>query len=116
MSTAIRRIGYAALIMVAGGFAFVHLRGPNGLPALMEKRRVIRDLEEQNGALKADNERRRARNEDLKEKPDTWDLEIRKRTEKIKENETDFKLPPEPAKSTGEEIKPTTNADPSVAQ
>jgi cell division protein FtsB len=116
MSTAIRRLGYAALIVVAGGFAFVHLRGPNGLPALLEKRRVIRDLEEQNSALRADNERRRSRNRDLKEKPDTWDLEIRKRTEKIKENETDFKLPPDAANSTREEIKPATNGDPSLAQ
>jgi cell division protein FtsB len=95
MTTALRRLAYTAAIVVAGGFAVIHLRGPNGLEALLQKRRAIRALEAENKALAADNERRRLRNQDLKQKPETWDLEIRKRMEKQKEGEVQFKLPPE---------------------
>ena len=95
MTTAFRRLTYAAAIVVAGGFAFAHLQGPNGVAALMEKRKMIRAMEDQNEALRRDNERRRLRNKDLQQDPETLDLEIRKRTEKIKKGETNFKLPPE---------------------
>ena len=95
MTIALRRIVFAAAIFVAGGFAFVHLRGPNGIPALTEKRKAVRTLEEQNEALRKDNERRKLRNKDLQQNPETWDLEIRKRMEKLKKGETNFKLPPE---------------------
>jgi hypothetical protein len=61
----------------------------------MEKRRAIRVLEEKNEALRKDNERRRLRNKDLEQNPDAQDLEIRKRTEKLKQGETHFKLPRE---------------------
>jgi cell division protein FtsB len=81
------------VILVAGGFAFAHLRGPNGIAALMEKRQAIRTLEEQNDALRRDNERRRLRNRDLQNNPEAQDLEIRKRTEKLKKGETTFKTP-----------------------
>jgi len=56
---------------------------------------MIRAMEDQNEALRRDNERRRLRNKDLQQDPETLDLEIRKRTEKIKKGETNFKLPPE---------------------
>ena len=95
MTTLSRRLTYGVAILIAGGFAFAHLRGPNGLTALLEKRREIRLLEQENAQLKADNERRRQRNTDLQKDPNTWELEIRKRTEKIKKGETDFKLPAE---------------------
>jgi cell division protein FtsB len=95
MNTPLRRLAYATAIVVVGAFAVLHLKGPNGLPDLIEKRRAIRVLEEQNKSLKADNERRRLRNHDLKSKPDAWDLEIRKRMEKLKKGETNFRLPPE---------------------
>jgi cell division protein FtsB len=93
MTTAFRRLAYSAVILVAGGFAFAHLRGPNGIPALIEKRKAIRSLEEQNESLRKDNERRRLRNKDLQHNPDAQDLEIRKRTEKLKKGETSFKIP-----------------------
>jgi cell division protein FtsB len=93
MTTAFRRLAYSAVILAAGGFAFAHLRGPNGIAALMEKREAIRAMEEKNEALRRDNERRRARNQDLQQNPDAQDLEIRKRTEKLKKGETSFKIP-----------------------
>jgi cell division protein FtsB len=95
MTTALRRVAFATVIFVAGGFAFFHLSGPNGIPALSEKRKAVRALEEQNEALRKDNERRKLRNKDLKQNPETWDIEIRKRMEKLKKGETNFKLPPE---------------------
>ena len=95
MTTAFRRLAYSAAILVAGGFALAHLRGPNGVAALLEKRKMIRTMEESNDALRKDNERRKQRNKDLQQDPETLDLEIRKRTEKIKKGETNFKLPPE---------------------
>ena len=106
MTTVSRRLTYGVAILIAGGFAFAHLRGPNGLTALMEKRREIRALEQENAQLKADNDRRRQRNADLSQNPNTWELEIRKRTEKIKKGETDFKLPLEPPAAAKPGAKP----------
>ena len=48
----------------------MHLAGDNGIPALMVKRKQIRELEERNRAIEQQNEALRKENEDLRSNPD----------------------------------------------
>jgi hypothetical protein len=50
--TAFRRLTILVVIVLASAYGFVVLRGPQGIPALLEKHREIRSLEEGNAALK----------------------------------------------------------------
>src|SRR5437764_137005 len=50
----IRRATLWAVFVLALSYAWVALRGPQGIPALLEKRREIRVMEERNANLKRD--------------------------------------------------------------
>ena len=94
-----RLAGVAALLLLAG-YAFVALRGPQGLPALMEKRRQIRELEKQNADLARKIEQQRARIERFTDSQSGQELEIRERLKLVKPDEKVFILqdpPPPPA-------------------
>ena len=77
----------------AFAYALVAFRGPNGVPALMEKRRQITVLQEQNATLAADNQRKRERIEKLDKDRAVQELEIRKRLKLLRPGETQFILP-----------------------
>ncbi len=94
MTPALKKVASVALLVAAGGFAYVHLQGPNGIPDLIEKHHAIERQEEKNRLLRENNERQRARNRDL-ERPEVLELEIRKRIDKLRDNEKEFKLPDE---------------------
>ena len=68
-------------------------RGPNGVPALMEKRRQISVLQEQNATLAAENKRKQDRIEKLEHDRSVQELEIRKRLKLLHPGETQFILP-----------------------
>ncbi|MBK5292913.1 MAG: hypothetical protein JJE04_14735 [Acidobacteriia bacterium] len=91
MTPALKKLASLALLMAAGGFAYIHLQGPKGIPALLEKHDAIEKLEEKNRLLRESNDRQRARNLDL-QRPEVLELEIRKRVNKLRDNEKDFKL------------------------
>ncbi len=101
MGNWIRRIGILAALAIVGAYAFVALRGPRGMPALMEKRREIRELEEQNANLEREIQRKRERIERLKNSPSEQEMEIRKQLKLLRPGETSFILP-EPAKPQSE--------------
>ena len=99
MTTAVRRIAFAALLFVIGVYGFIALRGPQGVPALIEKRREIRQLEEENANLQRDNEYKKERIERLKNSASEQDIEIRKNLKLLKPGETSFILPDAATKS-----------------
>ena len=68
------------------------LRGPQGLSALEEKRREIRVLEEQNADMQRDLDAKKRRIERLKNDPKTQEVEISRRTGKVRPGATEFKL------------------------
>lgn len=74
------------------------LRGPQGVQALEEKHRQIRQLQEQNAAMALDNDRRREHIRLLKESPSEQDMEIRKQLKLLRPGETTFILPDAPKK------------------
>ena len=88
-----RRIGILAALAIVGAYAFIALRGPQGMPALMEKRRHIRELEEQNANLEREIQRKRERIERLKNSPSEQEMEIRKQLKLLRPGETSFILP-----------------------
>lgn len=83
----LKRTGYlaaAAVISICALFAF---RGPQGIPALLEKREQIRMMREQNADLQRGNELRRQRIHELKNDKAVQDEEIRKRLKVMKPGE-----------------------------
>ena len=92
-----RRIAYMAAVALLGVYGFYTLRGPHGISALLEQRKVIGQLEDENATLARENEYRRERVRKLNESPSQVEVEIRDKLKKLKRGETEFILP-EPAK------------------
>lgn len=98
MRGVLRNTGLAAAVLLLGVYALVALRGPQGVPALLEKREEIVRLQEQNATLQREIERKRERIRILMEQPEQQELEIRKQLNLGKEGETIFFLPEKPAR------------------
>jgi cell division protein FtsB len=88
-----RRIGYAVVIALVGAYGWIALRGPQGIQALLDKHKEIRQLEEQNAEAARENERRRAHIRRLKDSQSEQEMEIRKQLKLQKPGETTFILP-----------------------
>lgn len=87
MNAIFRRLGVAAALLVIAAYAMVVLRGPNGLTALAARRQAIRELQEKNATLEAENSRKRERIELLKHNPETQDYEIREKLKLVRPGE-----------------------------
>jgi|SRR3954468_23391106 cell division protein FtsB len=97
MNLLLRKTAYLVALAILGAYALVAFRGPNGVPALMEKRRQITALQEQNATLAAENNRKQDRIEKLEHDRSVQELEIRKRLKLLHPGETQFILPDKPA-------------------
>ncbi|HML18311.1 MAG TPA: septum formation initiator family protein [Bryobacteraceae bacterium] len=91
-----RRAGYLFVIVLVTGYGWIALRGPQGIQALVEKHRAIRQLQEQNAAMALENQRRRERITRLKDSPSAQEMEIRKQLKLVHPGETTFILPDAP--------------------
>ena len=100
-----RRTGYIVVVGVVVIYGLVALRGPQGLSALLDKRREVRMLEEQNAAQAAENERRRERIHRLEENSTEQEMEIRKQLKLLRPGETTFILE-DPPKGTAAPAAP----------
>jgi cell division protein FtsB len=96
MNFLLRKSGLLMVLAILGAYAFVAVRGPNGLTALSEKRSQIRELQEQNATLAAEVQQKRERIERLKHSREEQELEIRERLKLSKPGETTFILPDTP--------------------
>jgi len=101
MKTTVRRIAYTIVFTLIGIYGYVALRGPQGIPALLEKRKEIRELEEQNAAILRENEYKRERIRRLQESPSEQEIEIRKKLHMLRQGETSFILPDQPKPDSG---------------
>ena len=84
------------MIAVVTGYGWIALHGPQGIQALLEKHRMIRELQEQNAAMALENQRRRERITRLKDSPSEQEMEIRKQLKLVRPGETTFILPDAP--------------------
>jgi cell division protein FtsB len=96
MGNMLRKTGYAIALGVLSVCGLIAFRGPQGVPALMQKRTEIRSLQEQNADLSKDNEQKRDRIQRLRDSQAEQELEIRKRLKLVRPGETSFILPDVP--------------------
>ena len=99
MTPLFQRTAFTMVAILASLYAVLAVRGPNGMPALMEKRRQISALQEENAILAAENQRRVDRIQKLESDRSVQELEIRKRLKLLHPGETQFIIPdqkPEP--------------------
>ena len=92
MKSPILKVGYAVVILAAIGYAFFTLRGPNGIPALFEKRAQIRELEKRNEMLARQIELKREKIRRLRESQSEQEMEIRQRLKLVRPGEKVFIL------------------------
>jgi cell division protein FtsB len=95
-----QRAGWVAGVALISAYGYVALHGPQGLPALLEKHREIRQLEEQNAALAHEVEMRQERIKRLQSSPSEQEMEIRKNLKLLRPGETTFILPDPPKTDT----------------
>lgn len=70
---------YALIVLCGILYAFIVLRGPNGIPAMFEKRRLVREYEVSNQELQREIEQKQQRIRRLESDPAEQELEIRQR-------------------------------------
>ena len=95
-STVMGKKGAMVLLAIVFAYAWIAVSGPQGLHALLEKRREIRELQEQNAALTREIEHRKDRIRRLEESPSEQEMEIRKQLKLLRPGETTFILPDGP--------------------
>jgi cell division protein FtsB len=86
------KLAYATVVLIAAGYAFVALRGPNGIPGMLNKRHQVQEMENRNAALAREIEEKRARVERLRDSQSAQDQEIRQRLKLVKPDEKVFIL------------------------
>lgn len=77
-------------------YGWMALRGPQGVGALIDKHREIRELQERNANASREIERRKERIRRLKESSSEQEMEIRKQLKLLRPGETTFILPDAP--------------------
>ncbi|MFN7995608.1 MAG: septum formation initiator family protein [Bryobacteraceae bacterium] len=92
MKSFARRFAYSVAVLMIAGYAFFALRGPNGIPGLIDKRHQIQELEKRNSDLAKEIEQKRARIARLRENQTEQEMEIRQRLKLVKPNEKVFIL------------------------
>ena len=91
-----RRIVFFVAFALIAAYGYVALHGPQGIPALQQKRSEIRKLEEENANLQREIQYRRDRIKKLTESPAEQELEVRKNLKLLRPGETSFILPDVP--------------------
>jgi cell division protein FtsB len=79
MKISIVKAAYAFIVLCGIVYAFAALRGPNGIPGLLDKRRQVREYEISNEQLHREIEQKQERIQRLRNDPQEQELEIRQR-------------------------------------
>jgi cell division protein FtsB len=79
MKISIVRIGYTLFVLWGIAYAFIELRGPNGIPGLVDKRLQVHQLEVGNEQLHREIEQKQERIQRLQNDPREQEIEIRQR-------------------------------------
>jgi cell division protein FtsB len=93
----LRPIVFLCGLIALAAYAAIMLRGPQGLGALEDKRKTVRQLEDQNATLQKEiNDNKNLINK-LQHDPDTQERFVRQRTGKTRPGDTSFVVPDQPA-------------------
>jgi cell division protein FtsB len=98
LSSSLRRSAIVLVLIGAGSYAAFLLRGPQGIPALIEKWEEVRRLERENAELAEKIRQKKDRIRRLDERTEELELELRKEMMQVKPGEKILILPePEPS-------------------
>lgn len=78
---------YAILLITGIGYAFIELRGPNGIQGVLAKNAQVKELEIKNQQLHKDIEAKQQRIIRLRDNPAEQELEIRQKLKLTKKGE-----------------------------
>jgi len=87
MKAPFARIAYLTAFLVVLTYAFFTLRGPHGIPALLERQRQIQEMQKHNAQLDREIEHMRDHIKRLTDNPAQQELEIRERLKLVKPGE-----------------------------
>ena len=79
MKAPLARLAYVMAFLMVISYAFFTLRGPRGIPGLLERQRQIQETEKRNTALAREIEQRREHIIRLTDNPAEQEIEIRHR-------------------------------------
>ena len=79
MKISVVKTAYALIVLCGIVYAFVELRGPNGIPGLLDKRRQVHEYEMSNEQLHREIEQKQERIQRLQNDPREQEIEIRQR-------------------------------------
>jgi cell division protein FtsB len=79
MKAQLTRLAYVMAFLMVTSYAFFTLRGPRGIPGLLEKQRQIQETEKRNTALAREIEQKREHIRRLAGNPAEQEMEIRQR-------------------------------------
>ncbi len=93
MGFLLRQLGYLAAAAVACFYVFVVLKGPNGIPTMIEKRHQIERMKQTNDDLRLEIQRRKTAIDQLKNSSDARDRAVREQTRKARKDDVTIYLP-----------------------
>ena len=97
MMALLRQIGYIAAVALACFYAFIVLRGPNGIPSMIERNQQVEALEKEIRELDARIADKKNFIEEVKKNPEVREREVRRQLNKVKPGETIIFLEDSPA-------------------
>jgi len=87
MKAPFARIAYLAVLLAVLCYAFFTLRGPHGIPALLEREHQIQEMQDSNAKIDREIEHMRDHIKRLTDNPDEQEREIRERLKLVKPGE-----------------------------
>jgi cell division protein FtsB len=79
MKAPLGRLAYVMAFLMVVSYAFFTLRGPKGIPGLLERQHQIQEAEKRNASLAREIEQKRERIKRLADNPAEQEKEIRQR-------------------------------------
>ena len=79
MKAPLSRLAYVMVFLTVIGYAFFTLRGPKGIPGLLERQHQIQEAEKRNAGLAREIEQKREHIKRLADNPAEQEKEIRQR-------------------------------------
>jgi cell division protein FtsB len=87
MKNPVLKTAYAVTVLAGVVYAFVSLEGPNGIPALMARRRLVAEYERQNQQIMRENNQKEQRIDRLENNPLEQEMVIRQQLKLAKPGE-----------------------------
>ena len=94
MNLSAAKLSYVAALVAAAVFAALTLGGPQGVSALIQKKKEIQEIEKRNADMARENEQQKQRIQRLKDDPSEQELEIRERQKLVRPGEKVYIYPP----------------------